>query len=472
MPGTASDTIWKPNRDNLAFCGNARGQALGQAKPISTDESAPLELAWTDSLTGLGNQHRFCDKVKRLLEERAGDPAPFALAFVDIDGFKPINDLFGRSAGDEILRQIAVRLRNAVGEAVTVTRLYNDVFGLLFPFVFRDADAAEQGELLIDVLSAPYDVGERSARLSASIGFSLYARGDETPERLREMAETAMYQAKRSGRGRVVVYSQRMEEEHRRLATIEQSLRRAVSAGEVEPHFQPIVDLKSRRTAGFESLARWVDRDLGRVSPAVFIPIAEERGIIGQLSQLVLRKAVEAACSWPEHMYLSFNLSPSQLYDVRTSEHVLEILEQAQFDPRRLEIEITETGVMSDPVSAEKIVDQLKAAGIRVSLDDFGTGQSSLGRLRDFRFDKVKIDRAFIAEILNDRPSEHIVKAILAMCEGLGMDVVAEGVEEEAQANRLMEFGCANGQGFLFGRPGDADSTMLYLQNAAAQQAG
>ena len=441
---------------------------MAQTHPKRGDDSASPELAWTDSLTGLGNQHRFEDKVKRIIEERAGDPAPFALAFVDIDGFKPINDLFGRAAGDEILRQIAMRLRSAVDGDVTVTRLYNDVFGLLFPYVFRDADAEAHGELLIHVLSAPYDVGERTARLSASIGFSLFAHGDETADRLREMAETAMYQAKRSGRGRVIVYSRQMEAEHRRLATIEQALRRAVSAGEVEPHFQPIVDLKTRRTAGFESLARWDDRDLGRVSPAVFIPIAEERGIIGQLSQLVLRKAVHAARSWPEHMYLSFNLSPSQLYDVRTSEHVLEILEQAQFDPRRLEIEITETGVMSDPVSAEKIVDQLKAAGIRVSLDDFGTGQSSLGRLRDFRFDKIKIDRAFVAEILNDRPSQHIIKAILAMCEGLGMEVVAEGVEEEAQAARLMEFGCPNGQGFLFGRPRDAESTLAYLQSAAA----
>ncbi|TJW70107.1 MAG: EAL domain-containing protein, partial [Mesorhizobium sp.] len=226
------------------------------------------------------------------------------------------------------------------------------------------------------------------------------------------------------------------------------------------------VDLSTRRTIGFETLARWTDRDLGMVPPSVFIPIAEERGIIGPLSQLVLRKATEAARSWPKDLFLSFNLSPSQLVDQNTGLHILAILERTGFDPRRLEIEITETGLMTDPASAEKIVQDLRRVGIRVSLDDFGTGQSSLGRLREFHFDKLKIDRAFVSSILDDRPSEHIIRAILAMCEGLGMDVVAEGIEEEAQADRLVQFGCAGGQGYLFGKPADADATLGYLRDS------
>jgi EAL domain-containing protein (putative c-di-GMP-specific phosphodiesterase class I) len=256
-----------------------------------------------------------------------------------------------------------------------------------------------------------------------------------------------------------------MEEAAKRVTRIEQALRRAVSGGEVEPHFQPIVDLGTRRTIGFETLARWTDRDLGPVSPVVFIPIAEERGIIGPLSQLVLRKATEAARNWPKDLFLSFNLSPSQLVDQNTGLHILSILDRTGFDPRRLEIEITETGLMNDPASAEKIVEDLRRVGIRVALDDFGTGQSSLGRLREFHFDKLKIDRAFVSSILEDRPSEHIIRAILAMCEGLGMDVVAEGIEEEAQADRLVEFGCGGGQGFLFGKPVDADATLGYLRD-------
>jgi len=423
------------------------------------------ELAFTDLLTGLGNHRRFYDKVDRLIVDRAEDPAPFAIGILDLDGFKPINDLFGSKAGDDILMQVAMRLRASMDDFSTVTRIGPDEFAFLYPLVFSEEAIADRARMLIEILSAPYDVGERTARLSASVGCSLFHLGDETTEVLISKAETALYQAKRSGRGKVVVYTSEMEEAAKRVTRIEQALRRAVSAGEVEPHFQPIVDLKTRRTVGFETLARWTDRDLGPVSPAVFIPIAEERGIIGQMSQLLLRKATEAARDWPKDLFLSFNLSPSQLVDQNTGLHILAILDRTGFDPRRLEIEITETGLMSDPASAEKIVQDLRRCGIRVSLDDFGTGQSSLGRLREFHFDKLKIDRTFVASLLDDRPAQHIIRAILAMCEGLGMDVVAEGIEEEAQAERLIQFGCAGGQGFLFGRPVDADATLGYLRD-------
>lgn len=432
---------------------------LGQTRDNS-------DLVFTDPLTGLGNDRRFFDKVDRLISDRAEDPAPFTVGILDLDGFKPINDLFGRKAGDDILVQVAMRLRASMDVHSAVTRIGADEFAFLYPMVFSEDAAAEKAKMLIEILSAPYDVGERTARLSASVGCSLFSSGDETTEVLVNKAETALYHAKRSGRGRVVVYTREMEEAAKRVTRIEQALRRAVSAGEVEPHFQPIVDLKDRRTIGFETLARWTDRDLGFVSPAVFIPIAEERGIIGPLSQLVLRKATEAARNWPSDLFLSFNLSPSQLVDQNTGLHILAILDRTGFDPRRLEIEITETGLMTDPASAEKIVDDLRRCGIRVSLDDFGTGQSSLGRLREFHFDKLKIDRAFVSSILDDRPSEHIIRAILAMCEGLGMEVVAEGIEEEAQADRLVEFGCGGGQGYFFGKPVDADATLGYLRDS------
>ena len=422
------------------------------------------ELAFTDPLTGLGNHRRFSDKVDRLISDRAEDPAPFAVGIIDLDGFKPINDLFGHKAGDDILVQVAMRLRAAMDGHSTVTRIGADEFAFLFPMVFSEEAAAEKSRMLIEILSAPYDVGTRSARLSASVGCSLFHSGDETTEVLIHKAETALYRAKRSGRGAVVIFTQEMEEAAKRVTRIEQALRRAVSAGDVEPYFQPIVDLRTRRTIGFETLARWTDPDLGPVPPTTFIPIAEERGIIGPLSQLVLRKATEAASHWPEDLFIAFNLSPSQLVDQNTGLQILSILGRVGFNPRRLEVEITETGLMSDPASAGKAVEDLRRSGIRISLDDFGTGQSSLGRLRDFHFDKLKIDRSFIATMLDDRPSEHIIRAILAMCEGLGMDVVAEGVEQEAQADRLLQFGCSGGQGYLFGRPVDADATLANLR--------
>ena len=424
------------------------------------------DLAFTDPLTGLGNLRRFFDKVDRLIVDRAEDPAPFAVGILDLDGFKPINDLFGRRAGDDILQQVAMRLKASMDHQSTVARVGADEFAFLYPMTFSEDAAHQRALMLIEILSAPYDVGDRTARLSASVGCSLFYSGEENTETLISKAETALYHAKRSGRGKVVVYTREMEEAVKRMTRIEQALRRAVAAGEVEPHFQPIVDLKSRQIIGFEALARWTDPDLGPVSPAVFIPIAEERGIIGPLSQLLLSKATQTARSWPDELFLSFNLSPSQLVDQNTGQHILAILERTGFDPRRLEIEITETGLMSDPQSAEKIVNDLRSVGIRVALDDFGTGQSSLGRLREFHFDKLKIDRAFVSSILEDRPSEHIIRAILAMCEGLGMDVVAEGIEDEAQAARLVQFGCGGGQGYLFGRPSDADATMGYLRDA------
>ncbi|MBZ0164961.1 MAG: EAL domain-containing protein [Notoacmeibacter sp.] len=437
---------------------------LAHIKDVYSAETA--ELAYTDPLTGLGNRRRFFEKVERIIADRYHDPVPFAVLILDLDGFKPINDLFGRKAGDEILSQVALRLRSAIPEGAVATRIGGDEFAVLFPMLFTEKAAQEQGHMLIEVLSAPYDVGDRTARLSASIGGALYFSSADKADSLFIKAETALYHAKRAGRGKVTVYSRDMEEAAKRVTRIEQALRRAIAAGEVEPHFQPIVNLKTRQTIGFECLARWTDRDLGPIPPSVFIPIAEERGIISPLSQLLLLKSTAAARDWPKDLFLSFNLSPSQLVDPNTGLQVLSILKKTGFDPRRLEVEITETGVMTDPTSAEKIVKDLRGAGIRVSLDDFGTGQSSLGRLREFSFDKLKIDRAFVSEILKDRPSEHIVKAILAMCDGLGLEVIAEGIEEEAQADRLVDFGCGGGQGFFFGKPRDAQQTLGYLRDS------
>ncbi len=440
-----------------------RTAAPGSERPAETTDGG-----LTDPLTGLGNCRRLLANIRRLIADRAADPAPFVVGIVDLDGFKPVNDLFGRTSGDEILRQAAMRLKGAGDERCTMVRLGADEFGFLLPFTFSEAAATAQARILIEVLSAPYDLGERSARLSASVGCALYFDAAESADDLIRRAETALYDAKRAGRGKVVVYSQEIEDKARRVTGIEQALRRAVAASEVEPWFQPIVSLSTRRILGCEALARWSDRDLGIVSPAEFIPIAEERGIIGQLSQVLLRQAARAAVDWPLDVHLSFNLSPSQLVDQNTSDQILAILEETGLAPGRLQIEITETGMMSEPASAEKIVGDMRAAGIHIALDDFGTGQSSLGRLRQFHFDTIKIDQTFVATILTDPPTEHIVRAILAMCRGLDKDVVAEGIENEEQAARLASFGCQKGQGYFFGRPMRADAIAAHVHGRAA----
>lgn len=426
---------------------------------------APASIGAVDPLTGLGNARCLRQTVLDLAKERASDPAPFTIGLANIDGFKPINDLFGPEAGDEILCQVAYRLKACAPEGATITRSENDEFAFVLPLVFERKGAEKVGQMLKEVLSAPFDLGDRHVRLSASFGFAVYPFAGEEFEDLLKSADTALYRSKRRGRGQITVYSQEIAQEMKRATQLEQALRNAIIANEVDVHFQPIVDLRNDAVVGFEALARWCDADLGYVSPAVFVPLAEERGFIEQLAEVLLRKAAHAALSWPKELFLSFNLSSAQLMDPGTSHRLLSIIHQIGLDPRRLELEITETAVMADADIAQNIVSELRAAGVRVSLDDFGTGQSSLGRLRDFSFDKVKIDRAFVSRISADRASEHIIKAIVSMCEGLELEVVAEGIEDFSEALKLKALGCGLGQGYFYGKPADAVATMRYLSD-------
>ncbi len=439
-----------------------------KAPEVLAGKSDLQTMAYADPLTGLGNRYRLRDKVRKLASERADDPAPFTIGIANLDGFKPINDLFGFQAGDEILCQVAHRLKACMPEGATVTRHSGDEFAFILPLVFERTGAQRIGSMFKEVLSAPYDLGDRHVRLSASFGFAVYPFAGDDFEELIKSAETALYRSKRRGNGKITVYSSEIAEEMRRATQIEQALRNAIMSDEVEVHFQPIVDLENDGLVGFEALARWNDPDLGFVAPDVFVPLAEERGFIDALSETLLRKAAEAALTWPPELFLSFNLSSAQLTDPRTAKIVLSIIRKVGLPPERLEMEITETAVMSDADMAQKIVGELREAGVRISLDDFGTGQSSLGRLRDFTFDKVKIDRAFVCRISDDPPSEHIVRAIVTMCDGLGLQVVAEGIEDFTAALKLKSLGCGMGQGYFYGRPQDASTTRQYIKEKYA----
>jgi diguanylate cyclase (GGDEF)-like protein len=429
-------------------------------------------MAFTDPLTGLGNRHRLRDKLKLLIADRAADPAPFTIGIANLDGFKPINDLFGPSAGDQILCQVAHRLKACIPDGATVVRWVGDEFAFLLPLIFERRSAEKMGAMLKEVLSAPYDLGDRNVRLSASFGFAIHPFAGEGFDELVKSAETALYRSKRRGRGQITVYSTEIAEQMKRATQLEQALRNAIIADEVDVHFQPIVNLADDRVVGFEALARWNDKDLGFVSPSVFVPLAEERGFIDSLSETLLRKAAEAALSWPRELFLSFNLSSAQLIDPTTAFNTVSIINRTGLDLSRLELEITETAMMTDPVTAQKIVSELRAVGVRISLDDFGTGQSSLSRLRDFTFDKVKIDRAFVSRITSDSASEHIVKAMIMMCEGLNLDVVAEGIEEFSEALKLKALGCGMGQGYFYGKPADAEATRAYIERQYAELPG
>lgn len=448
------------------------GMKLSEEASQQVSQSELHAMAYTDPLTGLGNRHRMRDKMRRLILERAEDPAPFAICIANLDGFKPINDLFGMSAGDEILCQVAHRLKACIPDGATVIRHGGDEFAFLFPMVFERTGAEKIGMMIRDVLSAPYDLGDRNVRLSASFGFAIYPFAGEDFEDILKSAETALYRSKRRGRGQITVYSVQIAQEMKRATQLEQALRNAIINDAVDVHFQPIVELKTGVPVGFEALARWNDPDLGFVSPAIFVPLAEERGFIDALSETLLRKATEAAHSWPRELFLSFNLSSAQLMDPGTAANIFSILNRTGFDPHRLDLEITETAMMTSAETAQRILLELREMGVRISLDDFGTGQSSLGRLRDFTFDKVKIDRAFVARITTDRASEHIIKAIIAMCDGLELNVVAEGIEHLEEAEILKRFGCALGQGYYFGKPVDAVQTLAYLNERYYEQTG
>lgn len=428
-------------------------------------KTGAVSLAYTDALTGLGNKMRMEEKFNRLVESRKDDPAAFTIGLMNLDGMKPINDLFGFAGGNEVIKQCAIRLAAAVDGDGFVCRYGGDEFAFIFPFVIDEKGASEKGRLLQSVLAAPFDLEGSTVRLSGSFGFAIHPYAGDSIESVMGNIDTALYHSKRHGRGRVTIYSRELEDMVRENARIEQALRNAVANNDVTPHFQPIISLQDGKLLGFESLARWIDPELGFVSPAKFIPLAEERGIIAALTESLLLQAARAAAEWPQDLFLSFNLSSIQLVDPATAQNIKEIIGRAGLPPHRLEIEVTETAMMSDPETASMVIDELHKCGIRISMDDFGTGQSSLGRLRELKLDKVKIDRAFIMAIGEDKPAEHIVRAILEMCAGLELTVVAEGIEEIRQAESLKRYGCHAGQGYLFGKPQDARKTLGYIRD-------
>ncbi len=435
------------------------------SKPKSKETRAELvSLAYTDRLTRLGNQQRMMEKFKSMVDDRRHGDKGFLVGVANMDGMKPINDLYGFEGGDEILKQCAQRLSVAIEDNGFVFRSRGDEFGFLFPDI-KDEDGAKHiGQILQEVLNAPFDLDGRTVRLSGSFGFAVYPDGGHTYEAIMKNIESALYHSKRGGRGRITVYSKEIEDIILENARMEQALRHAIANNQVRPHFQPIISLQDGKLLGFEALARWIDPELGFVSPAKFVPLAEERGIIASLTDKLLLHAARVASGWPEGIFLSFNLSSVQLVDPYTAKSIIRTIAKAGLPANRLEIEVTETAMMSDPETASMIIDELHEAGIRISMDDFGTGQSSLGRLRELKLDKVKIDRAFIMAIGEDKPAEHIVRAILEMCAGLDLTVVAEGIEEMNQAESLKRYGCHAGQGYLFGKPQDEHKTMGYIR--------
>ncbi|MDQ0455330.1 putative bifunctional diguanylate cyclase/phosphodiesterase [Rhizobium paknamense] len=416
-------------------------------------------LAHHDPLTLLPNRRAL---------EKAGlagkQPAHgYAVYSIDLDGFKRVNDLVGHHGGDLLLKEVAHRL-NTLFTGALPYRLGGDEF-LLIAERHPGMDCLRFGHKILRCLSAPYDVGGMTSEIGASIGFALYPEDSADFNDAVHCADVAMYVAKKSGRNSVFAFEKIMEDRVMRRAETEMALKRAIRNDSIVPYYQPLIDLRSGEIRGFEALARWEAGPNHIIPPSDFIELAEDAGLIVELSERLLRAACRDAMAWPDSIRLAFNISPIQLSDRQMGLRIMNVLMETGLPPQRLEIEITETALVRDMDSATAILGELQAAGIKIALDDFGTGYSSLSQLSKFRFDKIKIDRSFVTGFETDKKREDIVRAILGLGQGLGISTTAEGIEEDHQLDFLKSIGCDFGQGYLFGKPVSADETRQLLEH-------
>ncbi|HHK74752.1 MAG TPA: EAL domain-containing protein, partial [Rhizobiales bacterium] len=410
-------------------------------------------IAYTDDLTGLPNRRRFRDRLNEVCKAHRQDGAAFAVCIVNIDFFKTINDLYGNNVGDKVLQQIAARLSETVDSEEHIARLGGNEFAIYSERATSSTKVRHFSSMIEKALREPFDASGQSVLLTVSIGFSLFPEHGRTPDLLIERANHAVHAAKSDGRRQSIIFTPQLELGTQKRSKIEQELRQAINRNEIELVYQPIIDLKTGRYASFEALARWRHEEMGNISPDVFITIAEQSGLITQLTNNLLRKAALTARQWPEDVKLSFNLSADQLVRPGAGLVLISILAETGLNPWRLEVELTETSIMRDMERALDTIRNLRDAGINISLDDFGTGQSSLGYIRDIPLSKIKIDKSFIDRICDDKKNRDIVGVIFDMCRSLDLDSVAEGIETVEQLDILLANGAQLGQGYLFSQP-------------------
>lgn len=433
----------------LAFGAWATRKMRKELKARSFAHNEALALAQHDPLTGLPNRRRLLEAFADLSREISPDSFR-AVMMLDLDGFKPINDVYGHAFGDNLLRSFADRLTEMVDQDGIVARLGGDEFAIVSPEFKDKSEAAGYARRLLTRISDRFEFGDRQISIGSGIGIALYPHDGYAITELLRRADIALYRAKSSGRSTYRFFEVDMDASILHRTLLEQRLRRAIEADEVNVHFQPILDMDTGRIAGFEALARWTDGDFGNVPPLEFIPIAEDCGIITDLTRHLLAEACEVAKTWPDDLYLSFNLSPVQLQDPALFSQITSILETCAFPAQRLVLEITETSLLKNPESAKRILAELTETGVSIALDDFGAGHSSLSYLRDLPIKKVKIDKSFTERMLVDKQCAAIVEAILVLSKGLEIDAVAEGVEESEIHDALNSNGCHYGQGFLY----------------------
>jgi diguanylate cyclase (GGDEF)-like protein len=416
-------------------------------------EAKTRYMALHDMLTGLPNRLEFRHRLQDALINNEAEGGKGAVMFIDLDGFKAVNDQHGHAAGDAVLTIVAQRLKKGLGPHDSVARLGGDEFAILRTCLTTPQELEALGNDLIRSICMPCAVDGREAIVGASIGVTMLNDIDFDPSSILRRADVAMYEAKSSGRGTVCFYDRSMDKEAEARRTLETDLRHAVTTGGFDLNYQPLVNLETQLVVGFEALIRWNHPTRGQVSPTDFVPLAEEIGLINRIGDWVIRAACAEAATWSEPLKVAVNVSPLQFSKGNLVMTVMSALAQSRLAPHRLELEITESVLVDRTNRNKQILEQLRELGVRLSIDDFGTGYSSLSYLRNFRFDKIKLDRSFVRDVTSDANCQAIVRAIGDIASKFGVLTTAEGVETAEQRNYLTLENYTEGQGYLFGKP-------------------
>lgn len=426
-----------------------------------------VHLADSDSLTQIANRRRFFMELNRHLVSAAPLGQRVTIGVLDLDGFKGVNDAYGHRAGDQVLIEVARRLRAHGSDFACVARLGGDEFGVILKGERSDAELRSIGLGICMALREPYNIIETQVQLGGSVGFASAPNAADSSEKLYECADYALYYAKNHARGTAILFTADHQGEIRELSLVDQTLRHINPREELSLAFQPIIDIEGGKTVACEALARWQNPQLGCVQPSSFIRAAERSGMIGPLTDLLLEKALVSSIDWPSDMRLSFNLSA---YDVTTpdsAERISNIIHAAGVNPARIDFEVTETALMQDFDRARASLEFFKAMGIRISLDDFGSGYSSLSYIHQLPIDKIKIDRSFVTDIERGGAGSEIITTIIALCRSLNLECIVEGIETLNQVEILRRLGCRYMQGYYFARPMNAEKLRHHIADMA-----